>query len=275
MNGRSVIGSIRTYRLLFLLLHFLSIDNSDANVTYWIKPAVKSDGVKLTLGNHTFTYTAVDAFKNKAKCNFTVSVLDTTPPVLDNCIDSPEIKIPLAPLADQNLSFVDWDPPIIYDNSNTALDVIQSLQPGFLGVGTHRVIYNATDPSGNHNSCIMNVTVKATQCDVLTSPPNGQSICARNLTHTWCEVTCDVGYAIFDELAENHLENFKLFCENKFAKWPYDTLPDCTQLELPEAIEQVFSFTLDSEEPICNDNSLTTDEVSLMLVFVSLFIFVL
>lgn len=206
---------------------------------------------------------AVDAFKNKAKCNFTVTVVDITPPVLDNCIDPPEIKIPLSPLSERNLSFIDWDPPIIYDNSNTALDVTQSMQPGFLGVGIHQVIYNATDASGNHNSCVVNVTVRPMLCEILPSPLNGQSLCAKNLTHTWCEVTCDVGYAIFDELAENHLENFKLYCENAYAKWQYDILPDCTQLELPDTIEQIFSITLDSDEPICNDGSDLTKEVNL------------
>lgn len=236
-------------------------DNSNGSITHWLKPAVKDEGVKLTLGDHTFTYVAVDAFKNKAKCNFTVTVVDTTPPVMDNCIDPLEIKIPLLPFVDRNLTFVDWDAPIIYDNSNTELNVTQSVQPGFLGVGRHQVVYNASDSSGNHNSCVMNVTVKPLQCNSLPSPLNGQSLCAKNLTHTWCDVTCDVGYAIFDELADNHLENFKLYCVNEFAKWQYDMLPDCTQLELPESIEQVFSITLDSETPICSDDSVATLEV--------------
>lgn len=217
--------------------------------------------MKLTLGEHTFTYNAVDAFKNKAKCNFVVTVIDITPPVLENCIDPPEIRIPITPKADPKLSFIDWDPPIIYDNSNTELEVTQSIQPGFLGLGVHQIIYNATDPSGNHNSCVLNVIVKPMECEVLQSPANGQSLCAKNMTHTWCEITCDVGYAIFDELAENHMENFKLYCESEFAKWPYDNVPDCTQLELPEAIEQVFSITLNSEMPICNDGSEDTLKV--------------
>lgn len=242
------------------MLYFFYLDNSDLNITYWLKPSVKQDGVKLTLGNTTFTYVAVDAFKNKAKCNFTVTVLDITPPMLDNCIDQPEIIIPSSPFAPLKQSFVDWDGPIIYDNSNTELNVTQSLEPGYLGIGTHQVKYSATDLSGNTNSCEMNLIVKQRNCDILASPPNGQSICAKNQTHMWCEITCNLGYAIYDELADNHLENFKLFCENEYAKWQYDILPDCTQMELPESIEQVFSITLDSEAPICDD-SLTAAEV--------------
>ena len=235
-------------------------DNSGDNTTFWLKPAVKSDGVKLTLGNHTFTYVAIDASRNKAKCTFIVNVLDITPPVLDNCIDPPEVQIPSSPFSPKNLSFVDWEAPIIYDNSNAELEVTQSLEPGYLGIGTHRVKYVAVDPSGNSNECTLNVTVKQLECGVLASPPNGLSLCAKNVTHTWCEVTCDLGHAIYDELAESHLDNFVLLCENDFAKWEYETIPDCTVVELPEAIEEMFSITLDSDAPICN-NSMATLEV--------------
>lgn len=33
-----------------LFFSFSLIDNSDDNITYWLKPSVKDDGVKLTLG---------------------------------------------------------------------------------------------------------------------------------------------------------------------------------------------------------------------------------
>lgn len=242
-------------------------DNSDLNVTYWIKPAIKPEGVKLTLGNHIFSYIAIDSFKNKAKCNFTVKVIDNTPPVMDNCFDPPEFLIPICNANGSNSEqcFIEWEDPIIYDNSNTELMVVRDLDPGFLGIGQHKVVYNVTDNSGNSGSCIMNITVKRLECNVLASPGHGQSICAKNQTHTWCEVVCDFGYAIYDELEDSHLENFNLICENNFAKWKYDIIPDCTVLELPNYVEQIFSIALDSEQPICGDNS-TTDRVGKLFI---------
>lgn len=151
----------------------------------------------MTLGNHTFTYIAVDAFRNKAKCNFTITVLDITPPNIDNCISPPEMFIPSSNDLNDNRTFVDWDAPIIYDNSNTDVNVTQSIHSGHIGIGVHAVTYIATDSSGNQNTCTLNVTVKPSLCDTLSSPGNGQSLCARNESHTWCDIICDLGYEIF------------------------------------------------------------------------------
>lgn len=229
-------------------------DNSNINVTYWTKPSVKPEGVRLTLGQHSFTYVAVDQFKNKAKCNFTITVKDTTKPVLDICIDPPEILIPSCSDTNRSACFIEWDDPIIYDNSNTELAVTQSLEPGYLPVGIHRIQYTATDPSGNHAECQLNITVRQLRCDVLDSPTNGQALCAKNATHTWCEVTCDFGHAIYDELEDSHLENFVLFCENNFAKWKYEIIPDCNALEQPSSVEQVISIALDENASVCSDD---------------------
>lgn len=224
--------------------------------------------MKLTLGEHIFTYIAIDSFKNKEKCNFTVKVIDNTPPVIDNCFDPPEFLIPTCSSNSTNADqcFIEWEDPIIYDNSNTELMVRRNIDPGFLEIGRHQVVYSVTDNSGNENSCIMNITVKRLECNVLASPSHGQSICAKNQTHTWCEVSCNFGYAIYDELEDSHLENFKLICENNFAKWKYDIIPDCTVLELPNYVEQIFSIALDSDQPICGDNS-TKDKVGNYLSF--------
>lgn len=242
------------------------LDNSGHNITFWLKPSVKEEGVKLTLGNHTFAYVAVDSFKNKAKCNFTITVLDITSPVLDNCISPPEVFIPISPNAQKNLTFIDWEPPNIYDNSNAELNITQNIKSGHLGVGLHQINYTAIDSSGNQNSCFINVSVQALKCDLLASPANGQSLCAKNSTHTWCDVTCDFGYAIYDESADSHLDSFQLFCENDAPKWKYETIPDCTKMELPDTIEQVVSIALDlNETTSCND-SLATEKLQNQII---------
>lgn len=223
-----------------------------------MKPAVKDEGVKLILGNHTFTYVAVDSFKNKAKCNFTIIVLDITAPVLDNCINPPEFFIPTSQTAPGNLTFIEWESPTIYDNSNAELNITQNIKSGHLGVGVHQINYTAVDSSNNQNTCLMNVTVNALKCDLLASPANGQSLCAKNTTHTWCEIICDFGYAIYDESADSHLDTFQLYCENDAPKWKYETIPDCTKMELPDSIEQIVSIAIDlNETTSCNDTAAT------------------
>lgn len=232
-------------------------DNSGDEITYWMKPAVMADGAKLTMGEHTFNYVAIDAFKNKAKCNFTITVLDITPPIMENCVNPPEIYIPTSPTASPNRTFVDWDPPIVYDNSNTEVNVTQSPQAGHLGIGVHQVTYRGVDLAGNENVCVMNVTVKELHCDHLPSPANGQSLCAKNATHTWCELSCDLGYTMYrnETVEETGDDILKVFCENDVAKWSIETVADCTKIELPDSIEQVFSLSLDDGIiSMCNDS---------------------
>lgn len=235
-------------------------DNSGGEITYWMKPAVKADGAKLTMGEHTFTYVAVDAFKNKAKCNFTITVLDITPPIIENCVNPSEIYIPVTPTASPNHTFIDWDPPIVYDNSNTEVNVTQSPLAGHLGIGVHQVTYHAVDLAGNENNCVMNVTVLPLRCDQLSSPANGRSLCAKNATHTWCELSCDFGYTMYhNDTADEQSDTLKLFCDHDIAKWPIETVVDCTKTELPESIEQVFSITLDEGvDSACNDSEANT-----------------
>lgn len=206
-------------------------------------------------GTHTFSYIAVDTFRNKAKCTFNITVLDITPPNIDNCISPPEIYIPSAPNLANNRTFVDWDAPIIYDNSNTNVTVTQSIQPGHIGVGLHTVTYVATDLSGNQETCTLNVTVKPLQCNTLASPGNGQSLCAKNETHTWCDVICDLGFTIYDADDDEKSDHVRLLCENDNPQWTHDPLPDCTKIELPDSIEQVFSITLDDDIAVCKNSS--------------------
>lgn len=209
------------------------------------------------LGNHTFSYIAVDSFRNKAKCNFNITVLDITPPNIDNCVNPPELFIPNLNNVNDNRTFVDWDAPIIYDNSNIDVNVSQTIHPGHIGIGAHVVTYIATDLAGNQNTCTLNVTVKPLQCNTLGGPDNGQSLCARNETHTWCDIICDLGYTIHD----GDDEHVRLLCENDNPQWALDPLPDCTKAELPDSIEQVFSITLDDDMAVCQNNSDLTAEM--------------
>lgn len=190
--------------------------------------------------------------------------MDITPPNID-CISPPEIFIPSAQNLIDNRTFVDWDPPIIYDNSNIDVNFTQTIQPGYIGIGAHTVTYVATDLSANENSCTLNVTVKAMECGTLISPDNGQIICAQNETQTWCDLICDVEYTTF-EANDEQTDQMRLFCENENPQWTYDPVPDCTKMELPVSIEQVFSVTFDDDMDVCrNDTELSTEMMQNLL----------
>lgn len=174
--------------------------------------------------------------------------------MIDNCLDPPEIYVPKIINMTDNRSLVDWQPPIIYDNSNGTVNITQNILPGYLNVGIHTIEYVAVDSSGNKNTCILNVTVKALKCNVLPSPANGESLCARNDTHTWCDVTCDFGYSMYQS-DEEISDSLKLYCDNNNPQWQYDPLPDCTKVELPDSIEQVISITLEDNMNLCKNDS--------------------
>lgn len=94
------------------------------------------------------------------------------------------------------------------------------------------------------------------KCEILQSPLNGQTICAQNTTHMWCEINCNIGYTIFD-MDDETIDSMKLYCDQESPKWIYTTVPDCTLMELPTYVEKVFSITLDSNNTICNDPNVT------------------
>lgn len=232
-------------------------DNSDEEILPWLKPAVNEIGVKLTYGNHTFLYVAQDASKNIANCSFTITVNDVTPPTIENCVNPTPYIIPTSPNASKNDTFIDWDPPLIFDNSNAEVNVTQSLQAGQIGIGKYQVIYSAIDLAGNQNECILNITVNAAECKKLPEIQNGQTVCAKNATHTWCELNCDNGYTTTNENSDEHFDSLVIHCEHSFAKWSHNPIPECSKFEIPEFIEQVISIDLNVNTNICNGTNET------------------
>ncbi|XP_059610984.1 sushi, von Willebrand factor type A, EGF and pentraxin domain-containing protein 1-like [Phlebotomus argentipes] len=223
-------------------------DNSGMNVTFWTKPVLEANVTQLTLGSHIFSYIATDSFRNRAICNFTITVEDRTPPVLDNCFDPPEFYVrTFGP----KKMMVEWEDPIIYDNSNTNLNISQSLEPGYLKPGRYEVKYTATDSFNNSASCTMNITVKELQCEKPAFPENGKMICASNDTQMWCHVICNSGFAAYDAYDESHMENLTLFCDHDHPRWKYDPMIDCTKIDLPESVDEVLTISLDSDMDFC------------------------
>jgi len=222
-------------------------DNSGTNVTFWVKPALKEEGTKMYAGNYTFTYVAVDEFKNKAKCNFTISIADNMPPVFENCVGDQLFHVSSKNNTSQ---MIEWEEPFAHDNvDDKNVTLVKSHQHGILNVGVYLVNYTATDKAGNSAECHINVTVKEQKCDDLPKPENGQRICAKNETMTWCDFRCNFGFGFSD----NESENIVLYCNNDNRTWSQEKLPECTIEEQPNSVEEVLTISINSEELLCED----------------------
>ncbi|WP_254094638.1 HYR domain-containing protein [Dawidia soli] len=125
-------------------------------------------GATFTLGIHTVTYEATDAAGNKETCSFTVTVTDDTKPVLTNC----PTDIAVTTNATTCDAVVNWAPPTVTDNCDAAPVVTVSNTPGSAFTpGVHTVTYEATDASGNKESCSFTVTVTDGTKPVFTNCP--------------------------------------------------------------------------------------------------------
>lgn len=200
-------------------------------------------------GNYTFTYVAVDESKNKAKCNFTISIADKTPPGFENCITNQTFFVPSKNNTDQ---IIEWLEPFAYDLvDDRNITILNSLQPGLLNPGEYLANYTAVDMSGNTNSCLISVIVKEKKCDELEKPDNGQRICAKNDTTSWCDFRCNFGFSFTDN--ESLIENVVLHCDNEKRIWSSESIPECSEVVEPNSVKEVLTISLHSENLICEE----------------------
>ncbi|MBC7775101.1 MAG: HYR domain-containing protein [Phycisphaerae bacterium] len=133
------------------------MDSCDQSVT--LMPSQASGSFFDVAGSpHTVTYTATDDQGNVATCNFTVTVADSTKPVLSNCPSLPIVKV--LPI-DSCTVTLNWTPPTATDNCGAdSLTLTSNLNPGPFPTGDTTVVYTATDGSGNVSICFFNISVK-------------------------------------------------------------------------------------------------------------------
>ena len=136
-------------------------------VVNWIEPiasdncsvasfnSTHSSGDGFPIGISVVSYIATDSSGNVTAWTFNVTVVDTTPPIFDSCPTTWSI----APfdLASQT-AVVTWQEPSASDNCNVV--VTGNFNSGdSLPAGLTKVVYTATDDSGNTAICEFEVTV--------------------------------------------------------------------------------------------------------------------
>ncbi|MCF6207669.1 MAG: DUF5011 domain-containing protein, partial [Sulfurovum sp.] len=133
-------------------------DNSGETIT----PVVTGEVNTTQIGTYTLTYTATDSSGNESNVSRTVSVVDTTPPVV-----TPNGDNPMTVLVNEN--YVDAGASVT-DNSGESLTatVVQSNTVDTTTTGTYEVVYVARDSSGNEGTATRTVTVINGQPPVIT-----------------------------------------------------------------------------------------------------------
>ncbi|KAE8279214.1 Sushi, von Willebrand factor type A, EGF and pentraxin domain-containing protein 1 [Larimichthys crocea] len=193
-------------------------DNSKEEVAVQVKP-VYSPPQLLPIGKETITYIATDRSGNQANCSFTVTVIDTEPPVIDRCRSPPAVQ------ATDTETAVVWEVPQFSDNSGGRLTVTGSHSPGsrFL-VGETLVQYTATDAAGNSRTCNLTITVQGTACEQPYVPVNGEFICSEEEEGVNCTLHCKDGYSFTQDAVHSY------FCAyNGVWEPPYSAdRPDCS-----------------------------------------------
>ena len=118
------------------------------------------NGGFFAVGTTLVSYTATDASGNQGSCTFTVTVIDNVAPVIVGC--APTVTI--TPNLTTCSAIVSWSTVTATDNcpAVTLLATADgnSFAPGgTLSVGTHTILYTATDASSNTATCSFEVIV--------------------------------------------------------------------------------------------------------------------
>ncbi len=134
----------------------LATDNCDPSpaVTYSDSVAAGACAAEQTI---TRTWTATDDCGNATSCAQTITVVDTTPPVLSAC--PADITVPAD--AEFCTAEVVYTPPTATDNCDAAPDVVcDGPVDSIFPLGPTVVTCTATDDCGNASSCTFTVTVE-------------------------------------------------------------------------------------------------------------------
>lgn len=142
------------------------------------------------VGNYTVTYESEDIYGNISTCEFRIEVIDDVDPQIQGCPSDQTLTYNAATCG----AIANWTPPTAVDNC-VGVTLTSNYSPGSVfPVGTTDVIYIATDPSGNIDSCVFTIEVidntpPVISCQADTTVPNDPGACGAVVTYQ--EVTYD------------------------------------------------------------------------------------
>jgi hypothetical protein len=154
-----------------------AVDNCDGVIQ--TVECLPPSGSVFLLGDTTVTCTASDAAQNVGRCTFVVRVVDTTPPVIMDCVD--KVVCSEVPVA------VQFD-TIAIDSCGSASITCNPSSGSTFQCGETTVNCTATDEHNNSATCSFKVTVK---CD---KPTLHYTRDGMTLTLTWTKSNC---YTLF------------------------------------------------------------------------------
>ncbi|XP_023867076.2 sushi, von Willebrand factor type A, EGF and pentraxin domain-containing protein 1 [Salvelinus sp. IW2-2015] len=227
-------------------------DNSGQEVLVQVKP-VYTPPQLFPIGEERITYAATDRAGNQANCTFTVTVIDTEPPVIDRCRSPPTFQ------ATDMQTAVVWEVPQFSDNSGGRLSVSTTHTPGSLfSVGETVVSYTAADQAGNNRTCDLTITVQGSTCEQPFAPVNGGFACSDEEDGVNCTLYCNAGYSFAQQTVHSY------FCANNGVWEPPHSpdRPDCScarrwssNLDRREVRTMPLldsGFATESREPLCS-----------------------
>ncbi len=135
-----------------------------------------ASGASFPPGVTTVTYTAVDAGGNPTTASFTVTVIDTTAPVI-GCPANQTVQA-----TGTTGAIVTWAVPTVTDNSGPVTPVGSHSPGATFPIGSTTVTYTATDPSGNASSCSFNIVVQDSAGPTFSGVPTNITIEATSPT---------------------------------------------------------------------------------------------
>lgn len=116
-------------------------------------------GSSFPKGATTVNYKFKDSKGNESICNFTVTVVDNTRPVIAGCPTSQAVTVSQGGCQ----ATATWTEPTATDNCAGTITRIRSHAPGAaFPQGTTPVTYTFTDAAGNATTCTFNITVNGT-----------------------------------------------------------------------------------------------------------------